>query len=240
MLKNKTAIECWNILKYEIDRIIDKFIPFQKQGKRCRKKHLSKEAIRKIVLKQTMWRVYRRTRKEEDYANYKEALNAATTEIKQSTRSYAQKLACNIKNYSKSCYAYVRSKQNVQDKVGPLENSAGNIISQGFLMAEDINGYFSSVFTKEDISSLPVADAKSDYLGPLVVTPEMVAKKIKAMKDNKSPGVDGIPPKLLMEVAQISIPLARVFNLSLKEGVVPFEWKEANIIPLFKKGSRNK
>ena len=31
---------------------------------------------------------------------------------------------------------------------------------------------------------------------------------------------------------------ARVFNLSLKEGVVPFEWKEANIIPLFKKGSR--
>ena len=33
---------------------------------------------------------------------------------------------------------------------------------------------------------------------------------------------------------------ARVFNLSLKEGVVPFEWKEANIISLFKKGSRNK
>ena len=113
-------------------------------------------------------------------------------------------------------------------------------------MAEDLNGYFSSVFTKEDISSLPVADAKfqgakSDYLGPLVVTPELVAKKIKAMKDSKSPGVDGIPPKLLTEtVEQISIPLARVFNLSLKEGVVPFEWKEANIIPLFKKGSRNK
>ena len=31
-----------------------------------------------------------------------------------------------------------------------------------------------------------------------------------------------------------------MFNLSLKEGVVPFEWKEANIRPLFKKGSRNK
>ena len=58
-------------------------------------------------------------------------------------------------------------------------------------MAEDLNGYFSSVFTKEDISSLPVADAKfqeakSDYFGPLVVTPELVAMKIKAMKDNKS------------------------------------------------------
>ena len=62
----------------------------------------------------------------------------------------------------------------------------------------------------------------------------MVAKKIKATKDNKSPEVDRIPPQLLMETAeQISIPLARVFNLSLKEGVVPVEWKEANIIPLF-------
>ena len=157
--------------------------------------------------------VYRRTRKEEDYANYKKALNAATTEIRQSKKSYEQKLACNIKNDSKSFYAYVRSKQNVQDKVGPLEDSAGNIISQGFLMAEDLNGYFSSVFTKD----AKFQEAKSDYLGLLVVIPEMVAKKIKAMKGNKSPGVDGISPKLLMET---------VFNLSLKEGVVPFNGKK--------------
>ena len=62
-------------------------------------------------------------------------------------------------------------------------------------MAEDQNGYFSSVFTIEDISSLPVPDAKfqeakSNYSGQLIVTPEMVAKKKKAMKDNKSPGVE--------------------------------------------------
>ena len=34
--------------------------------------------------------------------------------------------------------------------------------------------------------------------------------------------------------------LAKLFHLSLKEGIVPSEWKEANITPLFKKGSRNK
>ena len=86
-----------------------------------------------------------------------------------------------------------------------------------------------------------IIEAKSDYLGPLIVTPEMVAKKIKAVKDNKSPGVDGILPKLPMEtVEQTNIPLARLFNLSLEEGVVPVEWKEANIILLFKKDSRNK
>ena len=46
-----------------------------------------------------------------------------------------------------------------------------------------------------------------DYLGQLIVTPTMVAMKIRDMKDNKSPGVDGIPPKLLLEIVeQISIP----------------------------------
>ena len=72
-----------------------------------------------------MCMVYKRTRKDEDYANYKVALNAATTEIRQSKRSHQQKLARNIKSVSKSFYADVRSKQNVRDKVGRLEDSAG-------------------------------------------------------------------------------------------------------------------
>ena len=102
------------------------------------------------------------------------------------------------------------------------------------------------MFTTEDISILPVLENKFegrefDYLGQLIVTPTMVATKIRDRKDNKSPGVDGIPPKLLLEIVeQISIPLATVFNLSLEEGIVPLERKEPNIIPLFKKGSRNK
>ena len=52
---------------------------------------------------------------------------------------------------------------------------------------------------------------------------------------------DGIPPKLLKEIVeQIRTPFAKLFYLSLDEGIVPSEWKEANITPLFKKGSRNK
>ena len=95
-------------------------------------------------------------------------------------------------------------------------------------MAEEINMHFSSVFT----SSLPVPETKfngseGERLGQLVVTPEVVASKINKMKENKSPGVDGISPKILKEtVAQMSTPLAHVFNMSLQEGIVPLEWKE--------------
>ena len=245
-MQNKTATECWNILRGELDSAIDSYVPMKKQGKRSKKKHLSKEAFRKIRHKQNMWRVYKHRGKDKDYEAYKEALNAATNEVRKSKRNCEHKLAQNIKSDSNSFYAYVRCKQHVRDKVGPLEDNFGNIVTQGFLMAEELNMHFSSVFTREDTSSLPVPETKfkgseGERQGQLVVTPEVVASKINNMKENKSPGVDGISPKILKEtVEQISTPLAHVFNMSLQEGIVPLEWKEANIVPLFKKGSRNK
>ena len=52
-------------------------------------------------------------------------------------------------------------------------------------MAEVLNEYFSSVFTTEDISSLPVPFTnlegnKQEHLGQLFVYPERIAKKIKS------------------------------------------------------------
>ena len=64
------------------------------------------------------------------------------------------------------------------------------------------------MFTLEEVSSLPILatkfmNSKEDvYLGILVFTQEMIAYKIKAMKNNKSPGVDGIPPKLILETVE--------------------------------------
>ena len=167
---------------------------------------------------------------------YKEALNSATNEVRKSKRNVELKLAQNIKSDSKSFYVYVGSRQNVRDKVGPLDDKAGDIITGGFLMAEELNLHFRSVFMREDTSSLPVPETKfngseGERLGQLVVTPEVVASKINNMKEIKSPGVDGISPKVLKEtVEQISTPLAHVFNMSLQEGIVPLEWKEANSI----------
>ena len=77
--------------------------------------------------------------------------------IRKSKRNFKYKLAQHniIKSDSESFYACVRSMQNVRDKVGPLDDSGWNIINEGFLMAEELNKHFSSVFTREDISSLP-------------------------------------------------------------------------------------
>ena len=92
-MKNKTASECCNIVRGELDSVIDSYVPMKKQGKRSKKKHLSKEAFRKIRYKQNMWRVYKHTGKDTDYDAYKEALNSATNEVRKSKRNFEHKLA---------------------------------------------------------------------------------------------------------------------------------------------------
>ena len=77
-------------------------------------------------------------------------------------------------------------------------------------MAEELSMHFSSVFTREYTSSLPVPyqprqdktrpetmfnGPVREILGQLVVIHEVVSTKINNMKENKSPGVDGISPK---------------------------------------------
>ena len=92
---------------------------------RCwsKEKHLSKEAFRQIRYKQNKWRIYKHTGNDQDYEVYKEALNAATNEVRKSNRNFEHKLPQNIKSDNKSFYAYVRSKQSVRDKVGTREDN---------------------------------------------------------------------------------------------------------------------
>ena len=120
-------------------------------------------------------------------------------------------------------------------------------------MADAQNIYFSSVFTLDDKNNLPVHEPNNlpvheplladnvECLTNMLIMPAMIVTKIKNLKDNKSPVIDGITQKLLKEIAEeISVPLAIMFNLSLHEGTVPHEWKHANVVPIFKKGNRCK
>ena len=56
---------------------------------------------------------------------------------------------------------------------------------------------------------------------------------------NDAPGPDSVFPRVVVNLKDyLAVPLTIIFNKSLKEGVVPKDWRLANIMPIFKKGSK--
>ena len=59
------------------------------------------------------------------------------------------------------------------------------------------------------------------------------------MNVNKSRGPDEVHPRMLIELADyIAGPIALLFNLTIKIGIIPKDWKWAYVSPINKKGPR--
>lgn len=68
-----------------------------------------------------------------------------------------------------------------------------------------------------------------------------VLKELKALKRQKAPGIDELPPGLLKDcVSIITGPLQYMINLSIKTCTVQSVWKVAKITPVFKPRDSNK
>ena len=67
-----------------------------------------------------------------------------------------------------------------------------------------------------------------------------VFKQLKLISVSKATGIDEILAKLL-KIANVCISssLAHIFNVSLKKGKVPDEWKEAKVTPIHKDGDKD-
>uniref|UniRef100_A0A3B3RFC3 Reverse transcriptase domain-containing protein n=1 Tax=Paramormyrops kingsleyae TaxID=1676925 RepID=A0A3B3RFC3_9TELE len=92
-----------------------------------------------------------------------------------------------------------------------------------------------------DTSNLPVLITNStSSITNIYITEADVLQSLAKLKINKSQGPDGILPIVLKEMRDIICrPLTLLFQKSLSEGVVPSDWKHANITPIFKKGDRS-
>ena len=72
------------------------------------------------------------------------------------------------------------------------------------------------------------------------MTREHVLQVLKDLRINKSPGVDGIHPHILKELSDsISYALSLIFQHCIQSGIIPQQWKDASIAPIFKKGDRS-
>ena len=104
--------------------------------------------------------------------------------------------------------------------------------------ANILNDHFSSVFTinNSSIDQMPLLDSS---FPPLYIEAEGIERLLNKLNVHKSHGPDGIPARFLEETSDsISPVLALIFNASLHQGKLPIDWKNAFVVPIFKKGLR--
>jgi hypothetical protein len=83
-----------------------------------------------------------------------------------------------------------------------------------------------------------VETTSSDFLNVPFVFDSDVRQAIRRLKTTKSVGPDGIPSFINKACSEIFVPvLKHIFNISLSNGGFPSLWKEAAVVPIFKKGS---
>ena len=90
---------------------------------------------------------------------------------------------------------------------------------------------------------MPLFDERQyeEAIDKLIISEEIILKKLKKLKTNKSPGPDKVHPRVLNEIAdEICKPLQIIFQKSLDSKTLPSEWKHAQVTAIFKKGAKTK
>ena len=115
--------------------------------------------------------------------------------------------------------------------------SDGTLTKNDLEKAEVLNDFFSSVFTTENLSNIPVFNSKSDVLiDKINVSVKDMEDALRTLNVNKSSGPDGLHPRVLKELATVlSYPLKLLFDKTIAQGKLPSQWKVAELDPYSKK-----
>ena len=108
--------------------------------------------------------------------------------------------------------------------------------------ADILNDQFKSVFTKQDhLEETPkLNEPRYPKIDDLHISIQGVEKLLHNLDPNKASGPDNIPNKILKLCAKELAPaITHIFNQSLNTGILPVDWKNANISPIFKKGNKH-
>ena len=235
---NEVEIVCQN-LESLIKDMAQRLIPERRVSKH--KEKVPKSIKKAAKKKRELHKRYRMTARQEDWEAYRRQRNATTELIKNYEREKELKLARDFKENPKLLHNFVRSKMKVKDRIGPLENSEGEVCCERKMKAKLLNDQFKSVFVRENLNNIPEVERTVVNITDVLIDEEIVKKKLSKLKEDKAMGPDEIHPKILRECSeQLAGPLARLFRMSLSDGVVPESWRRANVSPIFKKGSMKK
>ena len=132
-----------------------------------------------------------------------------------------------------------------QNKTAPLKSTTGEVITDKGQQMERWVEHYSELYSRQNVVTTSALDGIKclNDMGEFDNEPiiDELSKAINTLSSRKAPGSNGIPPDLIKHCkTALLAPLHEVLCECWKEGAVPQDTRDANIVTLYKnKGERS-
>ena len=235
--------ECWNKIETKLHNVSNEFIPRIKiNTSKIQRNFTAPDSLLNLIkLKRKAFKQYKRYRTASNYNTYAYLRNQTNIELRNAKKENEIRIAKEAKSNPKALFRYISSKSKPRETIPDLKMKGGGTTEGDQQKADELNTFFGSVFTEENDQNFPECTSSTDKkLSHVEVSVDEVCKVLKGLKPGKSPGPDGIQPRVLKELAEpLSLPLKLLFDATLAQGKIPQKWKSAEVRPIFKKGDKS-
>ena len=237
--EGKTVHECWIIFKTKLIELVEKYIPMS-TPRDYNEPWMNKSLMRYWKKKYHAWKRYTENKSNTRQQAYRKEADVFKKQARRAKRIYEKRLSKGARHNKKAFFRYVNSKLTVRPEITEMLKGNGELADNEKDICGILGRYFSSVHTAPSNEEMPVMEAMYESeIRNLIISRLDVESRLEKLKPNKSCGPDNIHPYVLQKTATaVSIPLEKIFNLSLSSGECPSDWKSANVTPIHKKGDR--
>jgi hypothetical protein len=236
-----STLEAWDAIKGSIEEACNAFVPILSRRSQSKPAWADSVAWKAMKRQENAFRWFKRSGTGRALDGYTIASDIAASAIRCSVKKFELLLAENIKSDSKSFWKYINSKRRSKPSPGPLLKPDGSATESDLECANEFNSAFARIFKPDDNAAIaqPPTPCSSSF-DEVDVSTEVISTHIRKLKRSSSPGPDKIMNILLINCCEsLAAPLSKLFRLSLDEGVVPGDWKEALVVPIHKSGPRS-
>ena len=205
--------------------------------------------ISKMIRKRNrLYSMYKTFHSSEFYEHFKSLKRDIQKNLRTSYQQYISSLISyenddsnHLHNNNKKFWTYIKSLRKDNHGIPPL-NLNDTVISENLHKANVFNDYSKSVFTTENLQSFPDKGPNPHPdIDDITISSPGILKLLNNLNANKATGPDRICARVLRETSSIIAPiLTIIFQCSLDTGIIPEDWKTANIVPIHKKNDRSK
>jgi len=225
------------------------YVPKISQFYACRKPSwkcpLSADVRTKIKNKHMLWKQYLVTRNVEFLRKYKRLRNQIR-KITTIHKAEQNEVARSSKSNTRKFWAYIKNKTSLKTTIGDVKT---RVDDKEIILSNDeaFCSYFPSIFTIDDGTTNNVDDQENEililnetnleiYLSDVEFNNFSIFKALDKLNIYKSPGPDGLHPRILFETRNvISILLRIIFEASMRMKQLTKDWVNANICAVHKK-----